>query len=127
VIANYTVFESPDYTKSLESLSGEKAPPQRGSQAFARWYERSLLQLRRTTQRAKLALPPLLERIYWYRVVYDEVTELKATALEAVAHHGLQAQRKWGLSGTPPVESLEGVVHLASFIGVHLNTDSSRA
>jgi len=126
VIANFTVFESHEYTKTLESLAGEKAPAQRGSQAFARWYEKSLFQLRKTTKRARAALPPLLERIYWHRVVYDEVTELKATALEAVAHHGIHAQRKWGLSGTPPVESLEGVVHLASFVGAHLNTDCSR-
>jgi len=71
------------------------------------------------------ASPAVLESMYWYRVVYDEVTDLKAATMETIANHGLQTHRTWGISGIPPVEGLEDVAFQASLIGVHLHIDNS--
>ena len=64
---------------------------------------------------------PVLEQFYWQRVVFDEFHELES--FESVQQNSLQHLRsrfRWGLTGTPPVDSNSGVVFMSSLFRVDL-------
>jgi len=65
-----------------------------------------------------------LEAFWWKRVVCDEFHELLSRYPPAQAAVELfHADYKWGLSGTPPIETVGQVRKAAGFMGVQLPTD----
>lgn len=64
---------------------------------------------------------PVLEQFYWRRVVFDEFHELESfdsTQQNSLQH--LRASFRWGLTGTPPVESSAGVIFMSSLFRLDL-------
>jgi len=62
-----------------------------------------------------------LEALWWKRVVCDEFHELLSRYPPAqVAVEHFHADYKWGLSGTPPCETLAQIRKAAGFLGVQL-------
>jgi len=68
---------------------------------------------------------PLLEMFYYKRVVFDEFHEVMAdqTPRGAYAMMQLFGRYHWGLSGTPPLESVDSVQKIANFL--HLSVSAS--
>jgi len=67
-----------------------------------------------------------LEVFWWRRVVCDEFHELLGRYPPAqVAVELFHADYKWGLSGTPPCQTLPQIRKAAGFLGVQLPTSSS--
>jgi len=64
---------------------------------------------------------PLLEMFYWKRVVFDEFHELESfeSAQQNILQH-LRAKYRWGLTGTPPVDSNAGVIFLSSLFRIDI-------
>eukprot|EP00929_Paragymnodinium_shiwhaense_P033402 TRINITY_DN18348_c0_g4_i2.p1 TRINITY_DN18348_c0_g4~~TRINITY_DN18348_c0_g4_i2.p1 ORF type:complete len:1172 (+),score=307.38 TRINITY_DN18348_c0_g4_i2:77-3592(+) len=58
---------------------------------------------------------PLIEMFYWRRVVFDEFHELESFqgAQQGILQH-MRAHNRWGLTGTPPVEDISGVIFMSS-------------
>merc|ERR1719174_1261378 len=58
---------------------------------------------------------PLLEMFYWRRVVFDEFHELESFqgAQQSVLQH-MRAHSRWGLTGTPPIDNIAGVIFMSS-------------
>ena len=63
------------------------------------------------------ALP--VEMFYWNRVVIDEFTYNNERDQTAIVH-GLKANARWVLSGTPNVSGFGAVSTIAQWLGVHL-------
>eukprot|EP00930_Biecheleria_cincta_P032620 TRINITY_DN22621_c0_g1_i1.p1 TRINITY_DN22621_c0_g1~~TRINITY_DN22621_c0_g1_i1.p1 ORF type:complete len:1349 (+),score=265.47 TRINITY_DN22621_c0_g1_i1:55-4101(+) len=64
---------------------------------------------------------PVLEMFYWRRVVFDEFHELES--FESLQQNSLQFLRshfRWGLTGTPPVESNAGGIFMSSLFRIDL-------
>ena len=73
---------------------------------------------------SQLQAPPL-EMFYWNRLVVDEYTYNHDRDQTAIVH-GLKANARWVLSGTPDVSSFAAVSTIAEWVGVHLGSvDSS--
>ncbi|KAK3237919.1 hypothetical protein CYMTET_52037, partial [Cymbomonas tetramitiformis] len=65
------------------------------------------------------------ELFRWGRVVVDEFTYLTGRERQAVL--SLKAERRWCLSGTPPVGNFAEIKSMAVFLGVHLGVDEAPA
>eukprot|EP00403_Amphidinium_massartii_P008858 CAMPEP_0178419576 /NCGR_PEP_ID=MMETSP0689_2-20121128/25683_1 /TAXON_ID=160604 /ORGANISM="Amphidinium massartii, Strain CS-259" /LENGTH=1241 /DNA_ID=CAMNT_0020041021 /DNA_START=17 /DNA_END=3742 /DNA_ORIENTATION=- len=64
---------------------------------------------------------PVLEMFHWKRIVFDEFHELES--FESNQQHTLQHLRshfRWGLTGTPPIDSNAGVICMSSLFRVDL-------
>ena len=73
---------------------------------------------------SNLQAPPL-EMFYWNRLVVDEYTYNNDRDQTAIVH-GLKANARWVLSGTPNVSGFGAVSTIAQWLGVHLGSvDSS--
>ncbi|CAD7941861.1 unnamed protein product [Amoebophrya sp. A25] len=69
----------------------------------------------------RLLLFPLLEQFYFRRIVFDEFHELEAFGDKQVSTLlSLKAYSKFGLTGTPQVDSVRQVAATASLFGVDL-------
>ncbi|CAD7956650.1 unnamed protein product [Amoebophrya sp. A120] len=69
----------------------------------------------------RLLLFPLLEQFYFRRIVFDEFHELEAFEDKQVSSLlNLKAFSKFGLTGTPQVDSVRNVAATASLFGVDL-------
>ncbi|PRP86950.1 DNA repair protein rad8, partial [Planoprotostelium fungivorum] len=64
---------------------------------------------------------PSLSMFKWHRLIIDEFTYLEGQAHTAVTL--LDAQRRWILSGTPPIQDFASVQTIAVFLGIHLGID----
>jgi hypothetical protein len=64
---------------------------------------------------------PLLHAFSFFRLVIDEFTFANPDRLVALLK--LQADSKWVLSGTPPLNDFADVNTIAPFLGVHLGVD----
>jgi len=66
---------------------------------------------------ALFASPVLLEAIWWHRMVLDEFHESESwkTAVREVMK-SLGATHRWGLSGTPPLNSTDSVLEVAELL-----------
>merc|ERR1719156_63643 len=100
--------------------------PQRGSLAMLREVTRQLIagtagvpsptgaqQWRRVRRAAELRFP-VLEMFYWRRIVFDEFHELET--FESAQQNSLQHLRshsRWGLTGTPPLDNIRGVLFMS--------------
>mmetsp|Transcript_1388 Transcript_1388/g.3013 ORF Transcript_1388/g.3013 Transcript_1388/m.3013 type:complete len:1237 (-) Transcript_1388:388-4098(-) len=64
---------------------------------------------------------PVLEMFYWKRIVFDEFHELESiqSSQQHTLHH-LRSHYRWGLTGTPPIDSNAGVVLMASLFRIDL-------
>ncbi|KAK0255105.1 hypothetical protein LTS09_009861 [Friedmanniomyces endolithicus] len=65
---------------------------------------------------------PLFEMFYFNRLIVDEFHQYDPREHAAIV--ALKADKRWGLSGTPALDDLYDVAHLASMIGVPLRTGS---
>merc|ERR1719191_1391623 len=70
---------------------------------------------------SKTLVFPVLEMFYWRRVVFDEFHELESfqSAQQSVLQH-LRAHSRWGLTGTPPIDNIAGVIFMSSLFRVDL-------
>ncbi|KAK7207152.1 hypothetical protein BZA70DRAFT_270604 [Myxozyma melibiosi] len=64
---------------------------------------------------------PLFEMFRFNRVIIDEYTYLDGAVLEMIQH--ISAEKRWILSGTPPLSDFSSVKSIASFLGIHLGID----
>ena len=64
---------------------------------------------------------PPLEMFYFARTVVDEYTYLEGKVHSMVTH--LSAERRWVLSGTPPLSDFGAIKTISAFLGVHLGID----
>lgn len=64
---------------------------------------------------------PLFEMFKFNRVIIDEYTYLDGAVLEMIQH--MSAEKRWILSGTPPLADFSSVKSIAAFLGVHLGID----
>lgn len=64
---------------------------------------------------------PLLHLFRFARLVIDEYTYVKGKSHTSV--NNLQADARWALSGTPPLDDFADVKTIAVFLGVHLGVD----
>ncbi|KAI0317160.1 hypothetical protein OF83DRAFT_1059143 [Amylostereum chailletii] len=64
---------------------------------------------------------PPLEMFHFARVVVDEYTYLSGKVLAMISR--LSADRRWVLSGTPPVHDFASVKTIAQFLDIHLGVD----
>lgn len=64
---------------------------------------------------------PMLEMFYWHRVVFDEFHELESfqSAQQSVLQH-MRAHSRWGLTGTPPIDNIAGVIFMSSLFRCEL-------
>ncbi|CAK0892737.1 unnamed protein product, partial [Prorocentrum cordatum] len=64
---------------------------------------------------------PLLEMFYWRRVVFDEFHELESfeSAQQNILQH-LRSHFRWGLTGTPPVDTTAGGIFMSSLFRVDI-------
>ena len=67
---------------------------------------------------------PLLELFYFNRLIIDEYHELDAQSLAAVSN--IKADKRWGLSGTPPIGDSYEVAQMAQLLDVWLPKGSMR-
>ena len=72
---------------------------------------------------SNLQAPPL-EMFYWNRLVVDEYTYNNERDQTAIVH-GLKANARWVLSGTPNVSGFGAVSTIAQWLGVHLGSADS--
>jgi len=64
---------------------------------------------------------PLLEMFYWRRIVFDEFHELESfDSLQQNSLQHFRAHYRWGLTGTPPVDSNAGVIFMSSLFRIDL-------
>lgn len=64
---------------------------------------------------------PVLEAFYWKRVVFDEFHELESfESPQQGCLQRLRAHFRWGLTGTPPVNSNAGVIFMSSLFRIDL-------
>ena len=73
---------------------------------------------------------PVLEMFCWHRIIVDEVHELmppeeisegaERSQVWALPFTKLVARSRWGMTGTPPVQSVADVDNLSAFLQVHL-------
>ncbi|CAE8583771.1 unnamed protein product [Polarella glacialis] len=64
---------------------------------------------------------PVLEMFYWRRVVFDEFHELEGfPADQQTSLQHLRAHYRWGLTGTPPLDSVSGSIFMSSLFRVDL-------
>jgi len=75
---------------------------------------------------------PVLEMFYWKRVVFDEFHELES--FDSLQQNSLQFMRahfRWGLTGTPPIDSNAGGIFMSSLFRIdlpgYLKDDGSRS
>ena len=64
---------------------------------------------------------PPLEMFYFARTVVDEYTYLEGKVHSMVTH--LTAERRWVLSGTPPLQDFGALKTISAFLGIHLGVD----
>merc|ERR1719375_1911447 len=58
---------------------------------------------------------------YWRRVVFDEFHELEGfDAAQQNSLQHLRAHNRWGLTGTPPVDTNAGVIFMSSLFRIEL-------
>merc|ERR1719399_1127595 len=64
---------------------------------------------------------PVLEMFYWRRIVFDEFHELETfdSAQQNSLQH-LRSHYRWGLTGTPPLDSIRGPIFMSSLFRVDL-------
>mmetsp|Transcript_21147 Transcript_21147/g.59151 ORF Transcript_21147/g.59151 Transcript_21147/m.59151 type:complete len:1079 (-) Transcript_21147:12-3248(-) len=64
---------------------------------------------------SKTLVFPMLEMFYWRRVVFDEFHELESfqSAQQSILQH-MRAHSRWGLTGTPPIDNIAGVIFMSS-------------
>lgn len=73
-----------------------------------------------TRKWAELAFP-VLEMFFWRRVVFDEFHELEGfDSLQQNSLQHLRSHSRWGLTGTPPVNSNAGAIFMSSLFRVDL-------
>ncbi|BFZ58826.1 hypothetical protein PYCC9005_005891 [Savitreella phatthalungensis] len=78
--------------------------------------------LRKAKDASKM-LCPTLELFHWSRLVIDEYTYLEETPiLHRMAMH-MRADRRWILSGTPPVDDFAAIKTISVFLGINLGVD----
>merc|ERR1712190_388270 len=67
------------------------------------------------TYNTKTLVFPVLEMFYWRRVVFDEFHELECfnSEQQVILQH-MRSFARWGLTGTPPVDNIAGVLFLSS-------------
>ena len=68
-------------------------------------------------------IAPLLHFFCFHRVVTDEFTYVQGKQLSLLLQ--LDASRKWGLSGTPPLGSFPEVNNMAMLLGTKLSNDDN--
>ena len=73
---------------------------------------------------SNLHAPPL-EMFYWNRLVVDEYTYCSRERDYVAIRHGLQAQSRWVLSGTPDISGFAAVRETAELLGLHLGSADS--
>ncbi|KAG6836770.1 hypothetical protein H0H93_003548 [Arthromyces matolae] len=64
---------------------------------------------------------PPLEMFHWGRIVVDEYTYLEGKVHTLVTK--VTADRRWVLSGTPPIHDFGAVKTIAAFLNIHLGVD----
>lgn len=64
---------------------------------------------------SKTLVFPLLEMFWWRRVVFDEFHELESFQgdKQVILQH-MRAHSRWGLTGTPPIDKIAGVIFMSS-------------
>jgi hypothetical protein len=64
---------------------------------------------------------PVLEMFHWRRVVFDEFHELESfdSAQQNSLQH-LRASYRWGLTGTPPIDTNAGVIFMSSLFRIDI-------
>jgi len=72
-------------------------------------------------QTSKTLVFPVLEMFHWRRVVFDEFHELESfqSAQQSVLQY-IRAHSRWGLTGTPPIDTLAGVIFMSSLFRVDI-------
>ncbi|CAE7233347.1 mus-41 [Symbiodinium sp. CCMP2456] len=125
VICSYRLLYSQIYLKRREELSGGgslwKLPNQvrgllqgrvplrsgrKGSEMVWKWQDLAF---------------PVLEMFYWKRIIFDEFHELES--FESTQQNSLQFLRshfRWGLTGTPPIDTNAGAIFMSSLFRVDL-------
>ncbi|CAJ1351070.1 unnamed protein product [Effrenium voratum] len=138
VLCSYRLLYSPVYRRRLLELVGEDVAAKSEAEILRSHAE--IQTLRRNTRRfqehgdvdgwskgeasglsAQLHFP-VLEQVWWRRVVLDEFHELEAkkdtNQFESLQH--ICAHYRWGLTGTPPTRDLSQVATLAKIFQIGL-------
>ena len=68
---------------------------------------------------------PMLDMFKFNRLIVDEFTYLNGKVHRAIT--GLKADRRWVLSGTPPLEDFADVKTISVFMNLHLGIDDEHA
>ena len=74
-----------------------------------------------------LKCPPM-ELFHFRRLVVDEFTYLGLSNMpdRVIVNTGLSAQFRWGLSGTPPLQSFDDISGMAQLLGIHLGVSDGK-
>merc|ERR1719327_1886856 len=60
---------------------------------------------------------PILQLFHFHRIVMDEFHETEGWDYKSrMLYEGTSAEHRWGLSGTPPIGDVRGVVDLAEIL-----------
>ncbi|CAE7765005.1 mus-41 [Symbiodinium sp. CCMP2592] len=125
VICSYRLLYSQIYLKRREELSGNSSLWNLPNQV------RGLLQGRVPLRSGRKGNEmvwkwqdlefPVLEMFYWKRIIFDEFHELES--FESTQQNSLQFLRshfRWGLTGTPPIDTNAGAIFMSSLFRVDL-------
>lgn len=130
VLCTYRLLYSAVYEKRRKDISGSEAAEKTTLRSIMTATS-ALLKGEANIRCSKFPRPPvksvdemyypILEMFYWKRIVYDEFHELESfdNAQQNILQH-MRAVYRWGLTGTPPVDSFAGVIFMSSLFRVDL-------
>ncbi|CAE7384450.1 DNA repair protein rad5 [Symbiodinium microadriaticum] len=123
VICSYRLLYSQIYLKRREELCGSlwKLPGQVRGLLQGRVPLRSGRKGNEMVWKWEDLAFPVLEMFYWKRIIFDEFHELES--FESTQQDSLQFLRshfRWGLTGTPPIDTNAGAIFMSSLFRVDL-------
>ena len=127
IILSVKAFLSPVYQSILASLQNTKAHYTGDKIRRLRENIQATCVDEETTSQLLLHSPPLVQMVKWRRVVFDEFHESLGWSFSGLSKMCcVEAEYKWGLTGTPPFGDCFGIARSAVLLGYATPPENGR-